>query len=108
MKKKHKIPSICNSLELHVCHRCQKDLLLEKIDNAAVYKDVLNHFLVPYIKDKFGDNEFIFQYDLTLLLKKNSSGRRRYLFLIGQQIAQIQIFKKFMENPQEEILSIKS
>ena len=45
--------------------------------NAAVYQDVHDHFLIPYIENKFGDNELIFQHDLA-----NSAGRRGYLFFI--------------------------
>ena len=31
--------------------------------NAAIYQDVLNHFLLPYIEDKFGYNKLIFEHD---------------------------------------------
>ena len=54
--------------------------------NAAVYQDVQDHFLIPYIENKFGDNELIFQHDLapphTEKSAKSCSGRRGHLFFI--------------------------
>ena len=37
---------------------------LKAIVNAAVYQDVLDHFLIPYIEDKFEDGDFVLQQDL--------------------------------------------
>ena len=31
--------------------------------NAAAYQDARDHFLIPFIENKFGDNELIFQLD---------------------------------------------
>lgn len=31
-------------------------------NNTAVYQDVLDYFFILYIENKFGDNEYIFQY----------------------------------------------
>ena len=36
---------------------------LKRSINTVFDQDVLNHFLIPYIEDKFRDNEFIFQHD---------------------------------------------
>ena len=38
----------------------RKICFLKRLINAAVYQDVLDHFLIPYIEDKFWDFEFIF------------------------------------------------
>ena len=59
--------------------------------NTAVYQDVIDNYLILYIKVKFQANEFIFQYNLAPLFtaksSKNGSDRREYLFLIDLQIA---------------------
>ena len=46
-----------------VCLSAPADEKILKWSNiAAVYQDVPDHFLIPYIE--FGNNEFIFQYDI--------------------------------------------
>ena len=68
---------------------------LRNLINGAVYQDVLDHFLVPYTEVKFGNNEFIFQHDLAPLHTAQSIKEwfreKRILFLMSQQIAQMQI-----------------
>ena len=39
---------------------------LKRSINAAAYQNVLNHFFIPYIENKFEDNESMFQQRLTL------------------------------------------
>ena len=41
-----------------------KGCFFERSINTSVYQDVLDHFFIPYILNKFGDIEFIFQHDL--------------------------------------------
>ena len=64
---------------------------LKRSINIAVYQDVIDYFLLLYIEDTFGNNEFIFQRDLAPLtlriLQKNYSGRSGYLYSICIQIA---------------------
>ena len=73
---------------------------LKRSINVAVYQDVLDHFLIPYIED----NEFILQPDLASprseiykKKKKKGSERKGHLFLIGLQMAQMQIQEKIYE-----------
>ena len=40
---------------------------LKRSINAAVNQDVLDHFLIPYIEDKFGNNEIILHHDFAPL-----------------------------------------
>ena len=54
-----------------VCVR--KICFLKRLINAAVYREALDHFLIPYIKRKFGNNEFIFQHGLALLSTEEST-----------------------------------
>ena len=44
-----------------------KIYFLKRSLDTPVYQDVLNHFLISYIEDKFGNNEFIFQHDFVPL-----------------------------------------
>ena len=41
-----------------------KTCFLKRTINTAVYEDILDHFLIPYIEEKFENNEFVFQHDL--------------------------------------------
>ena len=85
---------------------------LTKSINAAVYQDVLDYFLIPYIEDKFGDNEFIFQHNLASLYAvkytKEWFKEKRILVLYWPANS---LDVNPIENPLEEIkkiLSIKS
>ena len=43
-----------------------KIYILKRSINATVYQAVQDHFLIPYIENKFGDNQFIFQHNIAI------------------------------------------
>ncbi len=60
---------------------------LKSTVNAAIYQDILEHFMVPSADKFYGDADFIFQQDFSTLpnVPKASSMTMALLCLIGQQ-----------------------
>ncbi len=62
---------------------------LKSTDNAAIYQDILEHFMLPSADKLYGDADFIFQQDLAPahIAKGTKAGSMTMvlLCLIGQQ-----------------------
>ena len=84
-KKMYKIHSIC-----HCFGVASLPLVLKRSTNVAV-----NYLVIPYIEEKFGDIEFIFQLDLaplnTVKSTKQQFREKRIPILDLLQITQMQI-----------------
>ncbi len=60
---------------------------LKSTVNAAIYQEILEHFMLPSADKLYGDADFIFQQDLPTLPKVPKAGSMTMLLwcLIGQQ-----------------------
>ncbi len=60
---------------------------LKSTVNAAIYQEILEHFMLPSADKFYGDDDFIFQQDLATLPKVPKAGSMTMvlLCLIGQQ-----------------------
>ncbi len=58
---------------------------LKSTVNAAIYQEILEHFMLPSADKLYGDADFIFQQDLAPAHTKAGSLTMVLLCLIGQQ-----------------------
>ncbi len=83
------VSTVSDDLGCHVICWCWSTVFSESTVNAAIYQEILEHFMLPSADKLYGDADFIFQQDLapahTAKVPKAGSMTMVLLCLIGQQ-----------------------
>ncbi len=58
------VSTVSDDLSCHVIIWCWSTVFLKSTFNAAIYQDILEHFMLPSADKLYGDADFIFQQDL--------------------------------------------